>query len=128
MPLIIQKLDKLDDTTSRMLEDHAIFDNDLKTIRLHQEDYEARLESMMVQQQRVVANMIQYLETVENRMTELEKRGGICNARPASRARPATGYCPGVVAEAGDDLEDSFRKSGAHGGSHSVGALWAATG
>ena len=74
---LIQKIDKLDDTTSRILEDQAIFDNDLKTIRSHQEDYEAKLESMLVQQQRVVDNMIKYLETVENRMMKLEKRGGI---------------------------------------------------
>ena len=42
---LIQKIDKLDDTTSRILEDQAIFDNDLKTIRSHREDYEAKLES-----------------------------------------------------------------------------------
>ena len=74
---LIQKLDKLDDSTSRILEDKAIFNNDLKTIRLHREDYEAKLESMLVQQQRVVDNMIKYPETVENRMRELQKRGGI---------------------------------------------------
>ena len=32
---------------------------------------------MLVQQQRVVDNMIKYLETVENRMRELGKRGGM---------------------------------------------------
>ena len=32
---------------------------------------------MLVQQQRVADNMIKYLETVENRMRESEKRGGI---------------------------------------------------
>ena len=32
---LIHKIDKLDDTTSRILEDQAIFDNDLKTIRSH---------------------------------------------------------------------------------------------
>ena len=74
---LIQKIDKSDDTTSRILEDQAIFDNDLKTIRLHGEDYQAKLESMLVQQQRVVDDMIKYLEIVENRMRELEKRGGI---------------------------------------------------
>ena len=74
---LIQKLDKLDDTTSTILEDQAIFNIHLKIIRLHREDYKAELESMLVQQQRVVDNMIQHLETVENRMTELEKRGGI---------------------------------------------------
>ena len=70
---LIQKID----TSSRILEDQAIFNNDLETIRSHREDYEAQLESMLVQQQRVVDNMIKYLETVENRMRELEKRGGI---------------------------------------------------
>ena len=74
---LIQKIDKLDDTTSRVLEDQAVFDNDLKTIRSHRVDYEAKLESMLVQQQRVVDNMIKYLETVEGRMGKLEKRGGI---------------------------------------------------
>ena len=74
---LIQQLDKLNDTTSRIFEDQAIFDNNLKTIQLHREDYEAKLESMLVQQQRVVNNMIQYFETAENRMRELEKRGGI---------------------------------------------------
>ena len=71
---LIQRLNMLHDTTSRIPEDQAIFDNDLKTIRLHREDYEAKLESMLVQQQRVVDNIIQYLETVENTMRELEKR------------------------------------------------------
>ena len=74
---LIQKIDKLDDTTSRILEDQAIFDNDLKTTGSLREDYEAKLESMLVQQQRVVDNMIKYLETVEDRMRDLEKRGGI---------------------------------------------------
>ena len=92
---LIQEIDKLDDTTSRILEDQAILDNDLKTIQSHREDYDAKLESMLVQQQRVVDNglashkrrrsvqkrvvdnMIKSLETVEDRMRELEKRGGI---------------------------------------------------
>ena len=67
----------MDDTTSRILEDQAIFHEDLKTIRLHREDYDAKMESMVVQQQLVVDNMIEYLETVENRMREWEKRGGL---------------------------------------------------
>ena len=79
---LIQKLDKSDDTSSRIREDQAIFDNDLKTIRLHREDYEAKLESMLVQQQRVVENMIKYLWTVENRIRELEKKGGIATPVP----------------------------------------------
>ena len=74
---LIQKIKMLDDSISRNLEDEAIFDNDLKTIRSHREDYEAKLESIMVQQQRVVDNMIKYLETVEDKMRELEKRGGM---------------------------------------------------
>ena len=74
---LIQKTDKLDDKISGILQDQAIFDNNLKTIRLHREDYDAKLESMLVQQQRVVDNMIKYLQTVGNRMRELEKRGGI---------------------------------------------------
>ena len=57
--------------------DQAVFDNDLKTIRSHPEDCEAKLERMLVQQQRVADNMIKYLETVQNRMRGLEKRGGV---------------------------------------------------
>ena len=85
---LIPKIDKLDDTTSRILEDQAIFDNDLRTIRSHREDYEANLESMLVQQHRVVDNMMKYLETVENRMRKLEKRGGI--------PTPVLGLGPGL--------------------------------
>ena len=83
---LIQKIDKLDDTTSRILEDQAISDSDLKTIRLQREDCEAKLESMLVQQQQVMDNMIQYLETVENRMRDLEKRGGIQTPIPGPGA------------------------------------------
>ena len=89
---LIQKIDELDDDTSRILEDQIIFDNDLKTIGLHRGDYEAKLESMLVQQQRVVNNMIQYLETVENRMGELEKRGG--NPTPVPGPAPT---CHGIL-------------------------------
>ena len=74
---LIQRIDKLDDTTSGILEHQALFDNDLQTIRLHREDYEAKFESMLVQQQWVVDNMMKDLDTVQNRMRELEKRGGI---------------------------------------------------
>ena len=45
---LIQKIDKIDDTTSRILEDQAIFDNDLEGIQLHRQDYEAKSESMLV--------------------------------------------------------------------------------
>ena len=81
---LIQRFDKLKDTTSGILEDQAIFDNDMKTIRLHREDYEAKLERRLVQQQGVVDTMIKYLETVGNRMRELEKRGGIPTPVPTS--------------------------------------------
>ena len=74
---LIQIINKLDDTTFEIVEDQAIFDNDIKSIRLHQEDYEAKLESMLVKQQGVVDNMIKYLETVEDRMRELERRVGV---------------------------------------------------
>ena len=51
---VIQKLHKLDDTTSRILDDQPILDNSLETIRLHGGDYEANSGSMLVQQQGVV--------------------------------------------------------------------------
>ena len=74
---LIQKLGKSDDPSFRIVEDQAIFDNDQKTSRLNQEENEAKLESMLIQQQRVVDTMIQYLQTVEKRMRELENRAGI---------------------------------------------------
>ena len=55
---LIQGIDKLDDTTFGILEDQTIFDDHLKTIRLHREDYQAKLERMLVQQQGVVDNRI----------------------------------------------------------------------
>ena len=61
---LIRRIDKRDDTTSGILEEQAIFDKDLKRIRLHQEDYEAKLEKMLLQQQGVVDNMRKHLETV----------------------------------------------------------------
>ena len=51
---IFQMIDKLDDTTGEILEDQAIFDNTLKSIRSHQEDSEAKLETMLVQQQKLM--------------------------------------------------------------------------
>ena len=74
---LIQSIDKLDDTNGGILEDQAIFDNALKSIRSHQEDYEAKLETMLVRQQGMVDKMIKYLETVEDRMKELERRAGV---------------------------------------------------
>ena len=50
------------------------------------------------------------------------------NACPGARPRPATGSCPGSFAETGDNLEESHRRSGIHGGSHGVGTLWSDTG
>ena len=43
-PMHQKRSDKLDDTTSGILEAQAIFDNDLESIQPHQEDYEAKLE------------------------------------------------------------------------------------
>ena len=40
----IQRIEKVDHTTSGIPEDQAIFDNDLESIRLHQERYKAKLE------------------------------------------------------------------------------------
>ena len=79
---IIQRIDKLDDTTGGILEDQAIFDNTLKSIRSHQEDYEAKLETMLVQQQGMVDKMIKYLENVEDRMKELGRRAGVPDQVP----------------------------------------------
>ena len=56
--VLIQRIHQLDETTSAILEDQAILHNDLKGIRLHQEDYEVKLERMLVQHQGVVDNMI----------------------------------------------------------------------
>ena len=65
---LTQRFDKLDDTTSGIFEDQAIFDNDRKTIPLHREDYEAKPQRMLVEQQGVVDTMIKYLGTFENRI------------------------------------------------------------
>ena len=53
---LIQRIHKLDVATDGILEDQAIFDNAQKSIRSHQEDYE--VETMLVQQQRMVDKMI----------------------------------------------------------------------
>ena len=39
-----QRIDNLEDTTSGILDDQAIFDNNLETIQLHREDYDAKTE------------------------------------------------------------------------------------
>ena len=86
---IIQRIDKLDETTGGILEDQAIFDNTLKSIRSHQEDYEAKLETMLVQQQAIVDKMIKYQENVEDRMKELERRAGVPAPGPDLPRNPA---------------------------------------
>ena len=86
---IIQRMDKLDDTTGGILEDQAIFDNTLKSIRSHQEDYEAKLETMLVEQQGMVDKMIKYLENVKDRMRELERRAGVPAPGPDLPRDPA---------------------------------------
>ena len=74
---IIQKIDKWDDTTGGILEDQAIFNNTLRSIRSHQEDCEAKPETMLVQQQGMVDKMIKYLENVEDGMKGMERRAGV---------------------------------------------------
>ena len=73
----VQKMETLDDTTGRILEDQAIFDNYLKSIGSHHENYEAKLVRMLIKQQGVVDKMFKYLETVGDRMRELERRAGV---------------------------------------------------
>ena len=86
---IIQRIDKLDDTTGGLPQDLAIFDNTLKSIRSHQEDYEAKLEKMLVQQQGMVDKMIKYLENVEDRIKEFERRAGVPAPGPDLPRDPA---------------------------------------
>ena len=86
---IIQRIDKSYDTTGGILEDQAIFDNTLKSVRSHQEDYEAKLETMLVQHQGMVDKMIKYLENVEDRMKELERRAGVPAPGPDLPRDPA---------------------------------------
>ena len=83
----IQRIDKLDDATSGILGDQAVFDKDLKTLRLLRGDHEAKLEKVLLQQQGLVDKMIRYLETGEDKMRELVRRGGVPN-------QPATASCP----------------------------------
>ena len=45
---LAHRIDKLDDTTTGILEDQAIVDNDLRIIRSHQQDYAAKLERKVV--------------------------------------------------------------------------------
>ena len=92
----IQEIDKLDDTTGGIPEDQAIFDNDMKSIQSDQEDYEAQLATILVQQQGMLDKMIKYLETVEKRMRELERRAGVPAPGPNVPRDPA----PGVFGEA----------------------------
>ena len=65
-----QRIDKLDDTTSGVLKDQAIFDNGVKTMRFLREVYKAKLGSMLPQHQRDVDTMIKFLETGQNRMRD----------------------------------------------------------
>ena len=60
----------------------AVFDNDRNRIRLHKEDYKGKLERMLTKQQGAVDKMIKYSETVEYRMTELERHAGITTSVP----------------------------------------------
>ena len=86
---LIQRIYKLDDTTGGILEDQAIFDNTVKSIWSQQEDYKAKLETMLVQQQGKVDKMIKYLENVEDRMKELERHAGVLAPGPHLPRDPA---------------------------------------
>ena len=83
---------------------------DLQSIQSHQEDYRAKLGTMLIQHQAMVDKKVKYLETVRDRMRELRRRARV----PAPRSRFTTGSCSGVFGEAAEDLEDSCRRSGAH--------------
>ena len=85
----IERIDKLDDTISGTLEEQAILDNALKIIQSHQEDYAAKLKTMLVQQQGMVDQMIKYLETVEGRLKDLERRAGVPAPGPDLPRDPA---------------------------------------
>ena len=86
---IVQRIDKLYDTTGGILEDQAIFDNTLKSIRSYQKNYEAKPEKMLVQQQGMVDKMVKYLENVEERMKELERPAGVLDPGPDLPRDPA---------------------------------------
>ena len=86
---IIQRIDIWDDTRGGTLGDQAIFVNTLKSIGSHQEDYEAKLETMLVQPQGMVDKMIKYDENVEDRMKELDRRAGVPAQGPDLPQDPA---------------------------------------
>ena len=79
----------MDDTTAGILEDQAISANTLKSFQSHQEDYKAKLETMLVQQRDMVDKMIKYLENVEDRMKELERRAAVPAPGPDLPQDPA---------------------------------------
>ena len=91
---LIQRIDKLDDATSQILEDQAILDNDLKTIGLHREDYEAKLERMLTQQQGLVEKKDQALEDNRGRDRGVREAQMSPNARLGTRSRSTKGSCP----------------------------------
>ena len=86
---ITQRIDKVDDTTGGINENQAIFYNALKSSRSHQEYYEVKLQTMLVQQQGIVDKMINCLENVEDRMKELERRAGVPAPGPDLPPDPA---------------------------------------
>ena len=118
----------MDDTTSQIFEDQAIFDNDLKTFGLHREDYEAKLERMLTQQQGLVDKKDQALEDSRGSDKGVGEAQMSPNARPGTRTRSTTGSFPRVCGKAGDNLEHSRRRICVHGGSHGDGLLWSAMG
>ena len=67
--------------------------------------------------------MIKYPENVEDRMKELERRAGVPAPGPDLPRDPA----PGSLVSRLTCIEDSRRRSGAHGGSRGGSAIRSAT-
>ena len=76
---LIQRIHKSGDTTGEIVEDQAILDKAVKSIRC---------QTMLVQQQGMVDKRIKYWETVEDKMKELERRAGVPTRGPTLPRRP----------------------------------------
>ena len=82
---------------------------------------------MLVQQQRMVDNMIKYLETVEIRMSELETRGGTPMPLPGRGPDLPRDPAPQSLLRRVTTLRTAAEGM-ARMERPGVGALWAATG
>ena len=67
----------MDETTCGLLQAQTIFNNHVKCIWLRQQEYESKLERILVRQLGSVDNMIKYLETIDDWMRDLQRRRGI---------------------------------------------------